>query len=358
MDFLTQKLADVYKWKSLQPIPKIELPESPIPLVSTNTKIGVEVEVENIRGPIRYDSGFWVIKEDGSLRNHGYEFMSYPIEGNEIAYAINNLFNALPDAADFSERTSIHVHVNVRNFTVQRLLNVVLLYLVFEKTLYRFAGPYRYKNIFCVPIQETRIPVTIQNYLIRFRLNEFIHEWNKYSGLNLLPVKQFGTIEYRMMYGHREQDYLLRWINILLAIHTTAKEYQFMELFNMIQQLNSNSLYGDFLQLVFKEQSACLMGPNLKDEMETGVATVKLISLPSSFHKMLIEKLSNDSDLLRTLGITTELTTKEGMKIPEPGIYDAYIQQAVNGNNQMRVGQYIINQPARWVDQIIVDDPQ
>ena len=158
------------------------------------------------------------------------------------------------------------------------LLNILLLYLVFEKLMYKFAGPTRYKNIFCIPIQETKLPIAVANFLVHGEVSSLIREWQKYSGLNLAPVRGFGTVEYRHMMGHRDPIYLLKWINILMRIHKYARKSDFMILFNRIRTLNTTSLYEEFLVDVFKGEAKLLLSEDLKNDMELGVSTVKSIA--------------------------------------------------------------------------------
>lgn len=317
MDFLASPLKGDFKWPALD-TSTVKLPSDTykaklnVDLVDMRRAIGIEVEVENIRKRFPYDPCIWFSKEDGSLRNNGWEYVTYPVIGTQIKYAIETLFEGLPDTADFSDRTSIHIHVNVRDYTYENVLNVILLYTVFERLLYRYAGPQRYKNIFCIPIQETKLPIAIANFLVNKDFITLIREWQKYSGMNLLCIRNFGTIEYRHMEGNRDQYRILNWINLLLSIHKFAKEIKFIDLFDQIQKLNSNSYYELFLRTVFKDNFNLLYMPILQQEMEYGVSTVKSISLPSAFLTQLFQDISNESPLLKSLGVsqTMAITTK------------------------------------------------
>lgn len=323
MDFLLEALKDDFEWKSITrdkfTLPKeITLPD--IELVDTKRRIGIEVEVENILTRTTHDRALWYTKEDGSLRNHGCEFITVPIKGDEIRYAVWQLMEALPAKADFSERTSIHVHVNVRDFQKVHLLNLILLYIIFEKLLYRFAGPQRYRNIFCVPIQETKLSIAITNFLVNGDVHVLIKEWHKYSGMNLLPIAPQGTIEFRHMEGNRDVMRILRWINLLFSMIKYAREMEFEQLFTTVQRLNSNSYYENFALQVFKKSAQFVMpSSSIKYEMEHGVSTIKAISLPSPFLLSLVKNIHNDSVLLRSLGISDKAVIQKEpvFKVPE-----------------------------------------
>jgi len=102
------------------------------PVVDKQTYLGIEVEVENVR----HREGrcpYWSATDDGSLRNRGVEFITPPIRAWRVEHALNKLFlNELNPGIDFSERTSIHVHMNVRTLTIKQLEALVLTYIVFE----------------------------------------------------------------------------------------------------------------------------------------------------------------------------------------------------------------------------------
>lgn len=337
MEFLKAKLRDWYDWPDL---PKGKLDTTflkdveEFPWVDDNRKVGIEVEVENITAGTPHNRNFWYIKEDGSLRNHGYEYISVPIKGREIEVGLHQLMRlSLPANADFSDRTSIHVHVNARDLTLEHILNIICLYLVFERLLYKFAGGHRYQNIFCVPIQETKLPIALGNFIVNENIQTLIKEWNKYSGMNLLPLKSQGTIEFRHMEGNRDIPRILNWINLLLSIFKFARDNSFRELHSMIKKLNSNSFYDDFAYAVFKKNAHLLMGNGrLQNAMEHGVSTVKAVSMPSPFLQNLFKIISNDSPLLRSMGIakTAVIGNSGGIKIEqkelifEPGQFINY----------------------------------
>lgn len=344
MDFLETPLKEFGRWHDLPKIDcswedymrAIAVPSyKPHEMVRPRLKVGIEVEVEQVRDRLlpNVANAVWGVREDGSLRNGGVEFVSIPICDQQIPWSIHYLFDQyLPKQADFSDRTSIHVHVNVRSWSCGDVLNLMLLYIVFEKLLYRFAGPHRYKNIFCVPIQETKLPIVLSNYLANGAFDDLLMHWAKYSGLNLVPIKKMGTVEYRQMLGHRDSDYLLNWINILQQMHKAADTTNFKQLFNTIKTLNSTSYYEQFLVDTFKDQAKHLLKFDLKREMEYGVSVVKAIQPPSAFLKRILGSISNKSALLQGLHLVEAQTKKEKM------LYDVHFAG----------GQIPVGAPAGW----------
>ena len=279
-------------------------------------RIGIEVEVEGITRMPVIDKQIWFTKVDGSLRNNGIEFITAPVAGLQIIYAIDNLYSNLPTTADFSERTSIHVHVNVREQTVGQILTLLMLYTVFEQLLFEFAGPQRRNNIFCVAVQETRYPYLITNFLRDKSFGDLIMGWKKYSGLNLGIIRGLGTIEYRIMEGHNDPVRLLNWINILLRMHQYVRTTSFNEAYEAIRTLNTTSMYEQFIRNVFKSDAENLIkhGYNLQQMLEVGVSSAKAFALPSEFLKTLTSNISTESTLLKKLNVLEYPIAKKSVK--------------------------------------------
>ena len=261
-------------------------------LVDEETFVGVEVEVEGITGKSAPDLlPFWGAKEDGSLRNNGIEFVSTPVRGKGLVSALHKLDTALSSAwpkHDFSERTSIHVHMNVRNLSVEALFNLLLIYMIFESALYKavfdMCGRKRDENIFCVPIQETGKSILSEGVLHDFETGRnkaafygLIEGWRKYSGLNVVPAGSFGTIEFRHLGGIQDFRKILEWINMLLTMKNYAVTHSYEFLKPHIMELNTNSMYELFTRAVFNQQADNILKYNVKEELERGVIFVKYL---------------------------------------------------------------------------------
>ena len=117
-------------------------------LVSNEHAVGVELELENIRYFRREEKypdifQFWNAVEDGSLRQ-GTEFIfSEPYKAANISRALEVMdeflkvykYNGKP--AKISDRCSVHVHLDVRDMTSEDLNNLVLVYMFFERVLFK-----------------------------------------------------------------------------------------------------------------------------------------------------------------------------------------------------------------------------
>jgi len=166
---------------------------------------GCEYEVEDIldyKGDFMKNSGISVV-EDHSLRNNGREFVTsiHSFEDQlEIFKGLHK--NIIVGKEPFSERTSIHVHVNVRSFSTSKLKQFVLLYALVEPLFFNFVGDTRKNSIYCVPLSATYLPS-----IYCLDIQTIINKWHKYTALNLLPIlggdgsKKLGSVEFRHMYG-------------------------------------------------------------------------------------------------------------------------------------------------------------
>ena len=217
-------------------------------IVDPGLLVGIEVEVEMVKNPF-YPTLFWKLDEDTSLRNYGREYISWPLRGNQIEYALKYLFTNLTKSRQFTGRCSTHVHMNVRTMTPEQISNMVQLYCLFEHALFGFIGEHRNNNIHCVPLMESNwvscIPYIKQNY----KFNREI--WDKYCAINILPVGTQGTVEFRHLHGTDNVEKIITWINLLMCIKKYAINSK--DILNEIKSLNSNSDYYGLASRVFKE---------------------------------------------------------------------------------------------------------
>ena len=200
-----------------------------------STLVGVEVELENIHDievgghPIGF-SKRWVAVHDGSLRNGGVEFvLREPLGGKDLVESLMELERGLRDSGRkplMSERTSVHIHLDIRSLTVQELRNLIILYTIFEKVLFKYAGKTREHNIFCASFADAQALLPMINTSLmqgktiqRHRFGGF----QKYASCNLLAILDHGSLEFRHHSGEFRAAKLLRWINILMSMHKYAQ---------------------------------------------------------------------------------------------------------------------------------------
>lgn len=265
--------------------------------------LGIEVETENVLAFLEELSPFWQMIDDGSLRNRGKEFITIPTRANRIEQALTCLFDQqLNKDIDFSDRTSIHVHLNVRTLTAKQLASLVLSYLVFEKVIFNWVGHSREHNIFCNPL--ITVP-EIDGLMTKLNHIRDGFDWNKYCALNLAPIYNKGTIEFRHLYGTKDIQVLMTWINMILSLKVFALKKDPNEVFKQIKNLNTESQYFVFASEIFGREFARTLFdyPNAEEDCYYCVSIIKEQILESSFSQE-VRKLygsARDNPLLAKL---------------------------------------------------------
>lgn len=178
---------------------------------------GVELEIEDTQGVSGGLPSGWHSEEDGSLRNHGMEFISPPLPAESLLSHFNHIHSKLTNYSGngnhFSDRTSIHVHVNCLDLTQEEVKSVLLWYALFEPVFFAMVAPTRSNNIHCVALDQTSLS---EHY--RRTLPLYVQKWSKYTALNLLPLSTQGTIEFRHMEGHNNSERFKEWMLTLKAL--------------------------------------------------------------------------------------------------------------------------------------------
>lgn len=181
---------------------------------------GIECEIESFREVISttFPNGTFKMEEDGSLRNHGVEFISIPMNKHSLLTQFNNLHASIRLGPEpFSSRTSTHVHVNCAFMEEQQVVNMTMLYALFEEFFFLMVDPIRRGNIHCVPLTETFLP---QHY--KLPLGPMVERWHKYTAYNLLPLARQGTVEFRHLQGTSDVLLLERWLTVLENLQKEA----------------------------------------------------------------------------------------------------------------------------------------
>lgn len=255
--------------------------------------LGIEIEVENIDADLECESSlghyFWSIKTDGSLRDCGKEFVSIPLEVGTIPYALQHLDKVFTDfdvEPNFTNRCSIHIHVNVLNMTIVEFLVFIFLYFIYEKHFFTIAGTKRESNIFCVPLNESdQIHNLLGNMKLISRMDCFTYletlcaNWQKYNALNLACVfgnsivPGYGTVEFRHLYGTLDKKILSNWIKSICYLKHFSKQYSLKYLLEFLKSSCTTSEYVELYRKIFKDTALPI---NLKD-VEKSITTLKLI---------------------------------------------------------------------------------
>lgn len=237
---------------------------------------GIELEIEKWPVPAReLDAVGFTFTEDGSLRNNGYEAVSIPNSKVGILNTTAALWKKYGiTERNFSDRTSIHVHANVLNFTLDNVRSLCIVYATIEDLVFSFVGEERRKNIFCVPWTEAGLRVgTINNIF------EYARQWQKYTALNLLTMRTQGTVEWRHMEGHCDITRLENWITIIDEVMNYSRNVNPDELRKIIGGLNTTSEYGAWISSVLPKSHTLFTHDQIVKNLTRGVIETKLLLL-------------------------------------------------------------------------------
>lgn len=261
---------------------------SKIPIPPSQTLMGIEIEVEGAQsnGKPYPTMPFWATHADGSLRNHGQEWVSYattPENLSNLTLGVLQLFKKHMKDPSFSWRTSIHIHVNVQDMTEEQILNMVVLYLIFENSLFQYADIKRKHSIFCVPLLECQ--ESLVNLLSAWRKvsksdskvnwGHLMQFCEKYSAMGIFRILSYGTLEFRHLPGTWDAEKIVGWICLLAALQKASISLSSDAIYEKILNINTTSFYSQFRQTVFREWDYLLAYPHYQEDLAKGVMRIK-----------------------------------------------------------------------------------
>jgi hypothetical protein len=279
--------------------------------VHHNDLIGIEIEVEGANRIDYHNDGklwdYWAEHDDGSLRGAAREFvLRRPIGGADLAAAMEAMRGRL-DKCNFSLRTSVHVHVDVRDITSQALYRFMLLYILLEELLFDLCGKHRASNNFCIASYHAegflatlaRIsPTTTIRSLTAMNTQDM-----RYSAMNLDAVRKFGSLEFRGHEGTGDVDRIMQWVNVLTHLKHYAVRTKRLE-----DLITKASMDGPTLIL-----GECLPANLVALLSDAGDVQTKLLRGARRVQDVIIARDLEvaGNELLSALGVTAEAVTKK-----------------------------------------------
>jgi hypothetical protein len=208
-------------------------------LLMPTTAVGLEFEFEGVKSSEKMMEAlaeYWEAHGDNSLHDNGLEFVFHsPMFGRDVISAVKVLLaEATTRKFKTSLRTGIHVHLDARDLSYPQLIGLVLYYLMFEPAIYSWVGQRREANNFCLPWYKTEGSLSDAAELLRairqavqynehdIEVSKLADNFHKYAGLNLKPLHQYGSIEFRHLETVTDFTKVLQWINIPLALKKAA----------------------------------------------------------------------------------------------------------------------------------------
>jgi Putative amidoligase enzyme len=299
------------KVKNLLKLPVKEEREQSTPaLCLPKTYVGLEYEWENtskfpyqtythnttLNAIATAVKSYFAFHVDGSLRENGMEFtFREPYAGTRILAAID----AMDDAArafsfTASYRTSLHVHLDLSELAYPKDAHrVAALYALVEPLLYKFVGQNRDGCNYCIPWYANphhylRYAAVLKPFQKGFTEDRFTNDLgiklgselnankahHKYSGMNMMSMGQFGTVEFRQAPVNMQKEKILAWINILMRI----KKYVMDSQWEPEQLYSQVKIWGptEFIQRVFLTEANFLLRctKSVEEDLKRGSLTL------------------------------------------------------------------------------------
>lgn len=240
-------------------------------------RFGIEIETE-VPTPsdhsknIDFDENPWRMKgeslwtptSDNSLRNFGVEFiLTDPLSLDGVKKALEEFdkrFSGTPFIKD-APGTSVHVHVNIQDFTVTEIANFCTIWTLFENLLIEFCGETRRSNLFALPSRcsegNVKLAVELFEYIERTKNLYRIDEgYGKYAALNLCCLYSLGSLEVRSFRGCTDGEKIFEWVRILNRISEASKRFDNPH--SILDMYQSRSL--DLLFNIFDDETDLLIG--------------------------------------------------------------------------------------------------
>jgi len=195
-------------------------------------EVGLEIEVEGKKLPHEDQTPApWVYHHDGSLR--GQENAEYvlakPVPFDKVGDSLVMLWKAFKtkhSVFDDSNRTSVHVHLNVQEWHLNRLTAFLACYFALEEILTEWCGEYRVGNLFCLRAIDAPAIVSWTKRFIRSDGQVPLPETLHYAGLNTNALKKFGSLEIRTLRGTSDQTVIKQWVDILKRLYDISADFE------------------------------------------------------------------------------------------------------------------------------------
>lgn len=206
------------------------------PVSDYTNPIGIELEVEFLEAAPIIETKNWRSKREGSLRYYGAEFVNpSPICLSKKRTLIEGLLKTIRKVPliEDSPRTSIHVHVNVLDYTPVQVWTAACAYWILENLLFKYCGKEREGNLFCLRLCDAQgvIDYILHDLTLSSKTDRpftsFRGDAVRYAGLNINAVPKFGSLEFRGMRGAVDATIMDTWSTEMYnIINNAATKYK------------------------------------------------------------------------------------------------------------------------------------
>lgn len=198
--------------------------------------VGVEIECEG-RNLTPIMDATWTTEADNSLRggfpHEACEWVfSKPVPIRDVLPALQQLEDVQKKSKavfDFSFRTSVHVHVNVQQLSVDQISNLIYTYFLCETVMMNHVNQSRRGNRFCLRMEDAEGMVDYITKMIRAPEGDWKmlnpHDAIRYSAMNIEALWKYGSIEFRGMEGNMDVNRIYNWCKAFVNMREFAKQF-------------------------------------------------------------------------------------------------------------------------------------
>lgn len=273
--------------------------------------MGIEVELENFVEGVKIPD-FWITSDDPSLRNNGIELkLEVPLCGVDLKTALYDLDTTFQNRKVESPlyRTSDHLHLDVRDMTMDELRSLILTFIVVERVLIQNVAPERGEHhIFSLPFYKATGDQPLLADLFsdqKQRIYEAARKANKYSALNIKPLFNariprpreqeepllvqraapdapvggkhgaVGSVEFRFFPSSTDCDLIMHWINLVQCIKRYAVQNAQCPVADFPKQISKIGVKEFFFQVFGAVNPRCLMYQGYEADLLEGVRSAQ-----------------------------------------------------------------------------------
>jgi hypothetical protein len=304
------------------------------PSVVGNNGVGIEVELEGIGNLSPPTPSGWRLVPDGSLRNGGVEYVfDGPAGGAEFynrMMRFGESIDGLSSPPLCSERTSVHVHIDVRHLEYPQVWNMMVLYTIVEPYLFTLCGDSREHNIYSLSYEKGQGQISS---LARMRtLQQLLRLGSehrpKYSAMNINALLDFGSLEFRGMEGTYDVPRIINWTNHLLSLYEYAKQYRGSV--EDLPALMSRLQPRGFLREIFGDLTSDVIEEDVRERVYRGAWVAEDVLFGGRLEGIREELTESEGgyDLLEAFGVSQQaevLTTSSRYSPSMTNIRSSYI---------------------------------
>lgn len=267
-------------------------------------EVGIEIEMEG-RGLIHGAVGNWLFHNDGSLRGeeNAEYVLSQPISRAGVPGQLSHLFKTLKDGGAKIRRdspnTSVHVHLNVQEWSIKKVYTFICVWFIFESLLLDWCGEERVGNLFCLRGSDAEVSLQRLASAVRYSRYNTIgdQEGLRYAALNYAALAKFGSLEFRSLAGVYDEDTINLWVRILLSLKDFASNYDSPP--EIIQEYSRSGAEEFLHQALPGDLWKSVYNKSFKDQMQQGMRLIQGVAYCVNWEKDGVKKkVGPDDELL------------------------------------------------------------